>query len=273
MSRTALIDADTIIYAAGRKVEKIVEWGDDIISWYAGVPEAEAEFDSLVSSIVQGMCADRTVMALSDYSAPNWRVGVLPTYKMERAKSASNRRPLAWAALRKHCEATYKCFTRPTLEGDDVLGILLTHPSLIVGEKIVVSIDKDMNTLPGLHCNHTRDENDFGWGVRVVSQASADKFHLMQTLMGDATDGYKGCPGVGKVGAEKVLSPFYSHMTFGDSEFDVAGAWVAVVAQYVKAGLTEEDALQQARVARICRATDYDFTTKAVKLWEPPKIS
>ena len=29
--RTALIDADTIIYAAGRKVEKIVEWGEDII--------------------------------------------------------------------------------------------------------------------------------------------------------------------------------------------------------------------------------------------------
>jgi DNA polymerase-1 len=43
-----------------------------------------------------------------------------------------------------------------------------------------------------------------------------------------------------------------------------------VVAAFESKGLTEEDALVQARVARICRASDYDFKTKEVKLWNPP---
>ena len=38
-----------------------------------------------------------------------------------------------------------------------------------------------------------------------------------------------------------------------------------------EAGLTEEDALVQARVARILRANEYDFGTGEVKLWEPSR--
>jgi hypothetical protein len=46
--------------------------------------------------------------------------------------------------------------------------------------------------------------------------------------------------------------------------------WEAVVAAFEKAKLTEADALVQAQVARICRASDYDFKTKKVKLWQQP---
>jgi hypothetical protein len=42
------------------------------------------------------------------------------------------------------------------------------------------------------------------------------------------------------------------------------------VKAYDKAGLSEEEALTQARVARICRAEDYDRKSKKVNLWEPP---
>ena len=38
---------------------------------------------------------------------------------------------------------------------------------------------------------------------------------------------------------------------------------------YEKAGKTEEDALQMARVARICRFEDYDFKNNMVILWGP----
>ncbi len=223
--------------------------------------------DRLVSSIAEGMNADRIIIALSDYVTPNWRFAVLPTYKQERSKTATSRRPLAYRFLREYFESHYKVYMRPGLEGDDVLGILLTHPKLIEGEKVVASIDKDMNTLPGLHTNFTRGANDFGWAVREVSLAAADCYHLEQCLTGDSTDGYKGCPGVGKVTAEKLLLPFWHSE---GTEFDVAGAWKAVVEQYVKKGLTEVEALQQARVARICRHTEYDFQAKTVRLWTPP---
>ena len=38
-----------------------------------------------------------------------------------------------------------------------------------------------------------------------------------------------------------------------------------------KAGLTEEDALVQARVARILRADDYNFKNGEITLWEPSR--
>ena len=82
----------------------------------------------------------------------------------------------------------------------------------------------------------------------------------MQVLTGDATDGYPGLPGLGPVGAEKVL--------LGRDLLDELKCWEAIVAAYVKKGLTEADALVQARMARILRAEDYS-AYKGVKLWEP----
>jgi DNA polymerase-1 len=50
---------------------------------------------------------------------------------------------------------------------------------------------------------------------------------------------------------------------------DPASPWEIVVSAYRRAGLGEEAALVNARVARICRYTDYDFKEKKVKLWNP----
>jgi 5'-3' exonuclease len=112
-----------------------------------------------------------------------------------------------------------------------------------------------MRTIPGAH---------FHLGTRqlfTVSEAEADYNHLFQTLTGDATDGYSGCPGVGKVTAAKLLD--------GKSYEEM---WDVVVRAYKKAGLGEEEAIQQARVARICRASDFNSKTGEVILWNPPTI-
>jgi DNA polymerase-1 len=148
-------------------------------------------------------------------------------------------------------------FQRPSLEGDDVLGILATHPALVKGDRIVVSIDKDMNTIPGLHLNygHARGSEDWEQHIRVVTEEMADRYHLYQTLTGDSTDGYPGCPGIGPVKAERILAE--------------SPTWSAVVKAYKDAGLGQAVALQNARVARICRHTDYDFKKKEVVLWHP----
>ena len=82
----------------------------------------------------------------------------------------------------------------------------------------------------------------------------ADRWHLAQTLIGDPTDNYKGCPKIGAVGAKKIL--------------DKDCSWAAVVAAYEKAGLSEEDALAQARVARILRFEDVDEDMNPI-LWTP----
>ena len=77
---------------------------------------------------------------------------------------------------------------------------------------------------------------------------------MYQTLTGDSTDGYSGCPSVGDKTARKIL---------GDNP-----TWGDVISAYEKRGLTEQDAMVQARVARILRFKDYDFVKHQPILWE-----
>ena len=91
---------------------------------------------------------------------------------------------------------------------------------------------------------------------------------MMQTLMGDSTDGYKGCPNIGPAKARKLLDE--------PGTFSLEGMWDIVVGTYERAsikgeslGLGEADALVQAQVARICRSNNYNFDTKEVLPWLP----
>ena len=65
--------------------------------------------------------------------------------------------------------------------------------------------------------------------------------------------------------ARKVLKGF-SQGTTADS---ANHPWARVVRTFESRGLTEEDALVQARVARILREGDYDFAERQPILWSP----
>lgn len=269
--RVLLLDGDTLVYQAGREAEQATDWGDGHWTLHAEEADGSRILDELIDRIREGTNADRVIVALSDYDTLGWRYNVMPDYKKARStKKAGNGRPLLWAFLRSYFQQKYETFIRPSLEGDDVLGILATtnNPKLLPkdSERIICSIDKDMKTIPAFHLNFTKARTAFGWEVTETTRAEADYFHLKQALMGDATDGYPGCPGIGPKTADKILEPYWA----GNGKlFDVHGAWQAIVATYEKAKLTEDDALVQARVARICRASDYDFNSKSVILWNP----
>jgi DNA polymerase-1 len=142
------------------------------------------------------------------------------------------------------------------LEADDVMGILATTDRFI-GESVVVTLDKDLRTVPGVHFNPLKDTKPLR-----VTDAQADYWWLTQALTGDTTDFYKGIPGCGPKKAEKILGPLHPKAS-------PAILWPKVLAAYHAASLTESDALQQARVARILRRCDYDKSTKEVLLWHP----
>ena len=128
------------------------------------------------------------------------------------------------------------------------MGILATKPEN-VGKCIIVSDDKDMKTIPSKLYRPTSDEK------LTVSQQEADRNFLMQTLTGDATDSYFGIKGIGPKKAEAILGP--------------RPHWGAVEQAYIKAGMTREDAITQARLARILRWEDWDEKKETVKLWTP----
>jgi DNA polymerase-1 len=257
VKRTLLIDGDTLIYEAAAATECEIQWEPWLWTLHGDFNAAVAHLDDVLGNIIEKLRGDQVIIALSD--SERWRPKVMPTYKANR----KGRKPVTYKPLREYVHEKYTTYQRPTLEGDDVLGILVTNPRLFPKtEKIVVSIDKDMQTLPGLHVNygHARGSEDWETFVRSISEPQADRFHLLQTLTGDRTDGYPGCPKIGPVSAEKLLP----------ENGTVASWWPTVVGSYAKQGLGEAVALENARVARICRWTDYDFQKKEVILWSPP---
>ena len=90
--------------------------------------------------------------------------------------------------------------------------------------------------------------------TQTITKAEADFFHKIQTLTGDATDGYNGLPGFGPKTAQKLLHK-------------EGCSWETVVKAYEKKGFTEEDALTTARLAYILREENYN--NGEIKLWEP----
>ena len=247
MKKTALIDGDIVLYEVSTSCEQAWDWGDDLWTLHSDFREARQKFDCWIADLAKLLEVDETIVALSDRA--NWRKDVLPTYKANRK---GKRKPITFPTLREYAVQTYKCIEFATLEADDVLGILATDPSR-ESQDVIVTIDKDLRTVPGEHFNPNRPEE----GVVEVNLEQADFNHLMQALAGDPVDGYAGCPGIGPVRATRMLTE--------------QPEWATVVENYESKGLTEEDALIQARVARILRHDEYDSVTETVKLWNPPK--
>ena len=244
----ALIDGDILAYQAAVVSEKETDWGDGLWTLHAYEEEGMAAFETSLNGILNKLETESFIIAFSD-PAHNWRKDVLPTYKGNRAKT---RKPMLLKFLREWANDRFVCKTMDTLEGDDILGMTATQEPK--GDYVICTIDKDLKTIPGKHYN-------FGTGeVFEIDQDTADYWHMIQTLTGDVTDGYAGCKGIGIKTAEKLLLDVSSH-----------DRWSVVVKAYEKAGLGEEEALTQARVARILRASDYDLNNGTVNLWKPPE--
>ena len=254
--RTILVDGDIVVYQVAAATETSIRWNDGLWTVHADENAAQAMVDQRLAEYMDVLKADDMIIALSD--ATSFRYDVYPQYKSNRK---GKRPPLLRAHLKSYVLANYKTFLRPGLEGDDVLGILATSPVIVKSkEKIIVSEDKDMRTVPGLYCNFKKFEEQ---GILTISENEAAYRHMTQTLTGDTTDGYPGCPGYGPKTAEKLL---------GDDpeQWSYSVMWPKVTAAYVKKGLSSDVALQMARIARICQRDDYDYERKEVILWTPP---
>ena len=269
MTTQLLIDADFVLFQACSAVEResvfTNEAGHNVHILHTDRAEAKANFLRMIYRYVETLSADEAILVFS--GAENFRKTVWEDYKGNRAAS---RKPLGYWSIIDECreEGEFRVVAEPCLEGDDYIGILATRPS--VAERIIVSDDKDMQTLPNVNLWRYWDGQSKPKSVRRTTVESADEFWLYQTLMGDSTDGYKGCPGIGPVAAKKVLEKP------GDP-------WENVLAAYREAyrkdkdddkakwlGMEPDDlALMNARLARILRHTDWDSKLRRPILWQP----
>ena len=260
MSRTLLIDADIFAYAAASGTERVYHFDgrdaepavDENLA--AGLEVAERDIENVANKLK----ATKVIVCLTDDvkddgTIVNFRCGIYPPYKHHRK---ATRRPSTLKAIKAFYAQRYETYERETLEADDCMGILSTHATLVPGEKIIVSADKDMQTIPGLLFNPRKDK-----AVRRISEPEADRFFMQQTITGDTVDGYPGCRGLG---------PKCKWVDMLQDARTLHEMWTIVCAAFESKGFTPEDALIQARCARILRASDWDFGSRKPRLWAPP---
>jgi DNA polymerase-1 len=250
MMTTLLIDADGVAFRAAAAVQTSIQWDDDIITTHADLNEAKNAFEAQLWRIRAAADEADIVLCFSCPTRRYFRHDLWADYKGNR-KAAS---PLALKPLKEWATEQYQTWTKPALEADDVLGILATHPKLIKGEKIIVSHDKDLGQIPGLHLNPMAPDE----GVYRVAPAFARRLLAYQVLVGDSTDNYPGLPGCGPVKAEKILEKVQPEESY------VPHLQLA----YAKAGLSFADLETQLNVARILTTKTYDFKKKEPILWK-----
>ena len=164
----------------------------------------------------------------------NFRHTVDAQYK---AKRKGTRYPSGNRAVKEALDKLYDGFICEGFEADDIVVALKEEsPELYV----LCAVDKDVyKSTAGKHWNYYYSERySISPKWVTISENDTIKFHPLQTLIGDPTDNIKGCPSVGKVGAEKALASCRS-------VFDM---WNVVSALFTKKGVTQERMIQDARL-------------------------
>ena len=234
-----LCDADFIVYKSCAAAETEIDWGDDTILVTSNFSDAynatKRELNKLENKFGS---LSSLILFFSD--SVNFRKKILPEYKGHR----NRKKPCGYKRVINALRKEYKVIIKPTLEADDSMGIYATkYPG-----NIIVSPDKDMRQIPG-------KLYDFKEVVDITPEEGA-RWHLTQAMAGDNTDGYAGCPNIGIKRATSI--------------FEEKGyTWKAVAETFVEKGLTEADALVNARLARIHTTEDFDHDNQEPILWTP----
>jgi len=235
-----LIDADFIVYKCCAGAETEIDFGEDIIVVTSNFKEAYEYVERELYNIATDLgCFDDSILFFSD--SINFRKSIDPAYKGHR----NRKKPCGYKRVINKLKEEYPVVVMPTLEADDALGIYATKEP----GHILCSPDKDMRQIPG----QLYDLTD---GVVTVEPEDGRRWHLIQTLAGDQTDGYAGVPGIGIKRAVAL--------------FEKEGyTWDTVVKAFAEKDLGEDVALMNARLAKILQCDDYDFTNQEPRLWSP----
>jgi len=249
-NRTMLVDGDIVAYMCSAQMEEPIKWDDDVWTLHASESKSIDKLADTLEYYSNILLCRNIVIALS--SKNNFRKKIYPLYKYNRK---NNRKPLTYSPCKQWLRDNFKTYEYNYLEGDDMLGILATS-KMIDGDKVVLTKDKDLKTIP---CTIWFMQGD---NYTEISEEEADYNHMLQTLAGDYTDGIPGCPSIGIKTAEKILAPHR-----GNKE----AMWQAIVKRYEMNNLDEKHALTQARLTRIIRNEDYNYERKRPILWQSPK--
>jgi len=253
----ALIDADIVNYQSAAAAQR--DFGFEV--WSDATKALDSALEQIEEQMIGAECDD-VILCYSPRNGTNFRKKVMDQYKMNRKAKP---KPVCYVPLRDELEKRFTYKSIDWLEADDLMSLM--HQKM-EQDTVIVSIDKDMGAVPCTWYNPMK----MAW-AEEISIHKANYNWLYQTLIGDTTDGYKGLMMCGDKKAKILLSEFYECDVDSDGKrvdnFDFEGAWKAIEDAYDAKG--QENLLEQARVARILRAGDYDMKNNRIKLYNPNK--
>ena len=212
----ALIDGDVLTYKCGFAAEKSVwlapsgqVFDNPTHAKKNGVAKEDLErivdaepVENAIHNVKQavGRCvedtqADALTICLSGDSNFREDIAVVRPYKGNRDP---DHKPFHYDAIREYLSTQYPSVITENEEADDFMGYQQYNKDKY-DDTVICTIDKDLDMIPGHHYNLNTEELYF------IDPWEADKVFYRQMLTGDATDNIVGVPGVGKVGAKKIV--------------------------------------------------------------------
>lgn len=230
-----LVDADYIVYKCCASAETEIDYGDDVIVVSSLFSDAMRCVERDLTNIKNNFFDADMILFFSD--SQNFRKDIDPSYKGHR----NRKKPCGYRRVINELGNRYEVIKLDRLEADDAMGIYATKEP----GNIICSPDKDMLQIPGQVFNMKE--------TVTVTPEEGKRWHYIQAMAGDATDGYSGIPGIGVKRAAALL--------------DQHGLkWSTIVDAFKEKDLGEDVALMNARLAKILTNEEYD---NGPLLWTP----
>lgn len=219
MTKTAIIDLDSILYAAAWG-KKIPDGQGDFVRDEKGrlVYEDKTDdeifesLDLILTSILEETDATNYIAYVKGQNTGRHRYNTKPDYKSNRPKES----PKWWEKTVLYSINNWAAILIDDIEVDDAVNIT----RLNIENSFIVAVDRDLLNLEGTHYNWKKKE----W----ITVSKEEEFYYFWTDMitGQFGDGITGIPGIGKKGAEKmmvsmnvIIDIFWKYIkTFGEEQ-------------------------------------------------------
>jgi len=188
MSINIYIDGDILVYQS--------MWGAN------STKDIKKKLDQTIANIMSELEGSTGKIAIK--GSDNFRKEIYPEYKGHRKKELTEQEKEFFAYSYDYLQNGWGAIPANGMEADDLLAIWNTEEP-----GIIVSIDKDLLQVPGLHFNTRNKEY-----TNVTEDEGSLLLHT-QVLMGDSVDNITGLKGIGKVKAAKVMEgvPVSQHLS------------------------------------------------------------
>ena len=193
-------------------------------SYYAFISRPTINSKGINTSAILGFC--NTLKEILDKEKPTYlgvafdhgktfRHEAFPPYKAQRQETPEDIK-LSVPYIKQVLEAmNIPVLQSDGFEADDVIGTLATEAGRQGIDTYMLTPDKDYGQLIGPNVKMYRPRHGGGYDVigekEVAAKygiASASQVVDLLALMGDASDNYPGCPGVGEKTAVKLINQF-----------------------------------------------------------------